>query len=106
MARSPEESIRSCAFKQQLNFSDHAIDRMGERQITIDQVYDCTMYGLVVETQDHGEDIKVVFQEQTNGAPGFYVVIADSSPFPEVITVCLTRDEAWETRNGILRRRS
>ncbi|MFZ3132244.1 MAG: DUF4258 domain-containing protein [Desulfosporosinus sp.] len=106
MVRSPEESIRSCALRQQLNFSDHALDRMGERQITIDQVYDCAMYGLVIETQDHGEDIKVIFQEPTNEASGFYVVIADSSPFSEVITVCLTRDEAWDTRNGLLRRRS
>lgn len=106
MPRSPEESIRSSAWSKKIGFSDHAMDRMGERMITIDQVYDCILYGANIETQYHGRDVKVVFQQATGGVPGYYTIVADSSPFPEVVTVCFTLDEVWENISGILKRRT
>jgi len=102
---SAEESIRKAAWKNKLGFTGHALKRMGERKITNDDVYNCVRYGLVAETQDHGQDIKVIFQEPTSTSAAKYVVVADSLPWPIVITVCLTIEEAWETRDGILRRR-
>lgn len=101
----PEESIRRAAWNQTLSFSDHALERMGERMITMDQVYECILYGINIETQYHGRDIKVVFQEPTAGTPGHYVIVADSTPFPEIVTVCSTVEEVWESIGGILTRR-
>ena len=60
----------------------HALERMGERMITMDQVYECILYGINIETQYHGRDIKAFFQEPTGGTPGHYVIVADSTPFP------------------------
>nr|WP_291353422.1 hypothetical protein [Desulfosporosinus sp.] len=60
----------------------------------------------ISKLKNHGRDIKVIFQQATGGIPCYYVVVADSSPFPEVITVCSTIDEVWEIINGILKRRS
>lgn len=100
-----EESIRNAAWKKQLGFSAHANRRMGERKITDEEVYDCVLYGQVIDIQDHGRDIKVIFQEPSSGTPGKYVVVADNSPWPEVVTVCLTYEEVWEDVNGLLKRR-
>lgn len=106
MPRNPEDSIRSSAWSKKLGFSSHAMDRMGERMITIDQVYDCILYGTNIETQYHGRDVKVVFQQAIAGIPSYYAVVADNYPFPEVVTVCSTMDEVWEFIGGILIRRT
>lgn len=105
MALIPEKYIRAYAKQGQLRFSKHSLDMMKARKIRDHQVYDCVCNGKMVERQDHGRDIKIVFQEATNDKAGFYVVVAAFYPLPEVVTVCLTWEEVWETLGTILKRR-
>lgn len=101
----PEQYIRAFAKQRKLNFSKHSLDKMKERRIRDHQVYDCVCNGEMVEKQEHGRDVKIVFQEATDNQAGFYVVVAASYPLPEVVTVCLTWEEVWENLGTIMKRR-
>ncbi|MEN1762118.1 DUF4258 domain-containing protein [Anoxynatronum sibiricum] len=101
-----EQFIRHFASKRKFVFRTHAVERMMERGITEEQVYECAETGCVMEEQksDECSDIKVLFAEPAD-RPGFYVVIAATNRFPHVVTVCLKDEDVWETVNGFIRRR-
>lgn len=99
------DEIRKYAFGGQLSFTHHSMEKMRIRAITVDEVYDCVMYGTVIEHQDHGRDIKILYQQPINQDVEHYVVVANDSPYPQVITVCLTLREVWDEVNGTLRRK-
>lgn len=102
----PEKYIRQYAKRKQLDFSEHAIIRMGERCIDYNQVINCVENGKVIEHQSHGEDIKILFQEASILQPEFYTIVAASSPYPVVVSVCKFKEEAWEFVNGLMIRRT
>ncbi len=101
----PEQFIRNHAKNGAINFSGHALQRMSQRKIWQNQVYKCIEKGEYVETQYHGKDVKVIFQEATSGKTSYYVVVAACLPNPEVVTVCLPEDEIWEDLEGLMKRR-
>ena len=80
---------------------------MGERKISVDQVYEAVIHGQIVEKQHSPNypDIHIIFQAITIPMPSYYIIVAVSQPNPIVVTVCNTKDESWEYINGLLKRR-
>ncbi len=97
--------IRGFTQKGKIHFSEHAIKKMGERKIKRSIVLEAIINGKVIEEQDHGRNIKIIFQENTINTPACYAVVAAAHPIPEVVTVCKTYEEVWDYTNGILKRR-
>jgi hypothetical protein len=101
--------IRAMAKEGKLIFSEHAIERMGERKIWKSSIINAILEGEEIEIQDKFDntqniDGKVLFQETTDDTPKFYVVVAASFPVVEVITVCYFKAEVWEWTGKIMRR--
>ena len=67
--------------------SDHALQRMGQRGITIEDVERCVIEGEVVGKQDHGGDVKWVLRERDEEGEIFFAVVALSRPRPVIVTV-------------------
>lgn len=105
MDRKIADDIRRYAYKSKLAFTDHSMEKMRIRAITEDEVYSCVMYGSVIDYQYHGRDIKILYQQPICNNIEHYVVVANDSPYPQVITVCLTLQEVWDEVNGTLRRK-
>lgn len=98
--------IRKNVHKGYFEYSQHALERMLEREIEDYQVVNCILKGVIIEVQKFdNQDIKVLFQEATEKTPEMYVVIAASYPYPVVATVCRFEEEAWECIDGIMKRR-
>ncbi len=95
--------IQECFKKDMFTLSAHALQRMKERKITLEEIKDCIIKGETIEIQDFFKDVHVLFQESSD-RPVIYVVVAACNP-PMVVTVCRTKDEIWEVCNGILKRR-
>ncbi len=85
--------------------SRHALQRMGERGIAEEDITKCGLEGKVLETQDHGRDIKVLVQGVDSEGQDFYMVVALRFPRPVIVTVCRFRDEAWEDLGPFKKRR-
>lgn len=102
MSRSAD-FIRKQASIVGLDYSSHAVERMSERCITDKEIENCVMLGEVIEEQCFGIDVKVLFQEASNGKPNLYVVVADCYP-PLVITVCRVKKEVWDYMDGKMKR--
>jgi len=100
-----DKYIRAMSEKRLIDFSNHAIQRMGERKIEVEQVLECLKSGKIIEHQDHGQDIKVLFHTSNENESGFYVVVALADPYPLVVTVCNVKNEAWEYRDDFIKRR-
>jgi hypothetical protein len=101
--------IRAKAKEGKLIFSQHAIERMGERKIWKSSIINAILEGEEIGLQGRldniqNKDVKVLFQEATDDTPEFYVVVAASFPVVEVITVCYFKDEVWEWTGKIMRR--
>lgn len=93
----PDQYIVSCVRKGELYYTPHALEQMANRKISTDDVCEAILNGLPIEQQDHGRDIKIVFQPRPKGGiPKFYVVVAAAYKQAVVVTVCLTRKEVWE----------
>ena len=101
-----EKLIRKRIGEDRFDVSAHAHQRMAERQIDIEKVLDCVLYGKTIEFQRGRvtDDIKVLFQEATDRTPEIYVVVA-ALDTPLIITACRTKDEAWECVDSVLNRR-
>lgn len=102
----PIAFIRSAARSERFRISYHALQRMNERGISYAQVRDAMLAGDVVEVQRHPppDDVKVLLQEDCDGIPRLYVVVAACDP-PEVVTVCEFLEEVWEYLGSMRRRR-
>jgi len=99
--------VREMAKKGQIHFSDHALERMGERRVWINDALQAILEGEEIEVQDFGpeSDVRVLFQEATENIPRFYVVVATSYPDVEVVSVCEFKEEAWDWLGKIMARR-
>ncbi|MDO9535240.1 MAG: DUF4258 domain-containing protein [Bacillota bacterium] len=99
--------VRKMAQKGQIHFSDHALERMGERKVLINDTVQAILEGEEIEVQDIGSesDVRVLFQEATDTIPRFYVVVATSYPEVEVVSVCEFKEEAWDWLGKIMARR-
>jgi len=85
---------RQKAAKGEINFSQHAMDQMGDRKIWIDEVYTAIANGLEIELQTfEDKDVRVLFQESTEKIPRFAVVVAVDYPEVNVVTVFRFEDE-------------
>lgn len=101
-----EKMIRKKVSEGDFDVTDHAFERMSEREIDIDKVLDCIIRGKTIEfqTDRRTKDIKVLFQEATVNNPEVYTVVA-ALETPLIITVCRTKEEVWKSINNVLRRR-
>ncbi len=102
--------VREMARKGQICFDNvHALQRMGERRIWIDQILEAILHGEVIEVQvfESKKDVAVIFQEpvESDQIPRFYVVIAACYPLVEVVTVVEFEEEAWDWLGKIMARR-
>lgn len=99
--------VRAMASKGRIKFSDHALERMGERKIWVDGVFKAIAHGEEIEVQDLGPDfdVRVLLQEAVGGVPRFYVVVATSYPEVEVVSVIEFEEEAWDWLGKIMARR-
>ncbi|MDU5723267.1 MAG: DUF4258 domain-containing protein [Clostridium butyricum] len=86
--------------------SNHALDRMAERKVSLDKVINCITEGQNIEVQIGKEigDLKVLFQEGSKDKPQVYTVVAERER-PVIVTVCRTKDEVWEHVGNVLKRR-
>lgn len=86
-------------------FTGHALQRMGERMITTDQVIAAILNGQEIEIQKfENKDVRILFQEATEEIPEFYVVVAASYPCVAVLSVVRFEEEAWEFVGNVARR--
>jgi len=101
-----EKMIRKRVSEGDFDVTDHAFERMSEREIDIDKVLECIIKGKTIEfqTDKRTNDIKVLFQEATDKSPEVYTVVA-ALETPLIITVCRTKDEAWKCIDNVLKRR-
>jgi hypothetical protein len=106
MSEIAEKYIRSYAQKNKILFSKHALTRMMERKIEIQQVRRCIIEGKIIEVQDSGNDIKVLFQEASKGLPSFYTVVVATLQEVIIVSVCLFKEEIWEYIEGFMKRRN
>ena len=99
--------IRSFALQGNIRFTQHALERMDERQLLADEVLDAICAGNEIEVQQSSvdkPDIRVLFQEASGVS--FYVVTICRGVVCWVLSFCLTKEEAWDVVQGVLRRRS
>lgn len=101
-----EKMIRKKVSEGDFDITQHALERIAEREIAIDKVLDCIITGKTIEFQidRRTNDIKVLFQEAADKKPEVYTVVA-ALDTPLIITVCRTKEEVWECINNVLRRR-
>ena len=103
----PGQLVRSYAAQGNIRFTQHALERMDERQVEADAVVEAIASGHEIEVQPATKmdpDIRVLFQEA--GGVSFYVVTICRNMTCLVLSVCLTEAEFWEVVQGILRRRN
>nr|WP_286673023.1 DUF4258 domain-containing protein [Anaeromonas frigoriresistens] len=91
--------------KQSLYYSKHAIERMCQRGIEVEDVENSASIGNPIEKQYHGKDVKFLFQEPRSERPQYYSVVALAIP-PLVISVCQFKEDVWEMVDGIMKRKS
>ncbi len=101
-----ERFIREMLAKGKILYSEHAIQRMGERRILRPLVEHTILNGTVLEVQDYPEeDVKVLFCSIDETEDPFYVVVAASFPQIIVVTVCFFEEEVWQQLGDIRIRR-
>ena len=106
MHQSELEYIRKTATDKSCTPTVHALERMSERMIYIDDVYEAIKYGPVIEQQKPqkaGQHPRVLFQHSGENGPDFYVVVACCVP-PCIISTVRFEDEHWQNIGGIMRR--
>jgi len=102
----PERFIREMLAKGNIRYSEHAIQRMGERRIMRPLVECAIVNGHVLAIQDFpDEDIKVLFHSINEIDDPFYVIVAATFPQVVVVTVCFFEEDVWEQLGNIRRRR-
>lgn len=85
--------LRKAVAESKYYVRDHALHRMGQRGITLEDVDRCIMGGEVVDKQFHGKDPKWVLRSRDGEGDVFYVVVALARPQPVVVTVWRDRDD-------------
>jgi hypothetical protein len=98
--------IRKYYKKTSIDFSEHARDQMRIRKIEMSEIFGAIEKGTPIETQDLEGNVKILFQENTEGIPRFGVVVASSMP-PRIVTVYWFKKDKWEYDKSIgqMRRR-
>ncbi len=85
--------------------SKHAFKRMGERDISDDDVQRCSLEGQYIEHQGHGRDLKILLQSECDDGSTFYMVVALSFPRPVIVTVCRFIDGIWDDLGPMKKRK-
>lgn len=100
-----KDYITESTKRQSLYYSKHAIERMCQRGIEVEDVESSAALGNPIEKQYHGKDIKFLFQEPMSQNPQYYSVVALAVP-PLVISVCHFKEDVWEMVDGIMKRKN
>jgi len=87
--------IRKCSQKMELDFTPHSLEQINKRKIDIEKVREAVAEGKMIEKQDQERDVKILFQEFTDGKPEFAVSVSATIP-PRVVTVYRFYEEKWE----------
>jgi hypothetical protein len=78
---------------------------MGERGIDEEDVEKCALLGNVLESQDHGKDIKLLLQSMDSEGQDFYMIVALRYSDPSIIvTVCRFRKDVWGDQGSFRQR--
>ena len=85
--------------------SNHAFIRMGERDISDDDVQRCPLEGQYIEHQEHGQDLKVLLRGECDDGSTFYMVVALAFQRPVIVTVCRFKDEVWDDLGPMKKRK-
>lgn len=89
--------LKKAAAEGRYRVSDHALQRMGERQVAMEDLVACLARAEILEIQLHAQDHKVCVRGITGNGEEFYTVVAICFPDPPtVITVCQFDDQVWE----------
>lgn len=97
--------LRSTAQERRFLISKHAFQRMGERGIDEEDVEKCALLGKVIESQDHGDDIKLLLQSMDFEGQDFYMIVALRHPEPSIIvTVCRFLKDVWGDQGSFRKR--
>jgi hypothetical protein len=99
-------NIKQKIRQNQCQFTSHALNRMNQRKIWKNDVFNAILFGVEVEIQEDGNypDTHILFQEHSPN-PEFCIVVADSEPDPFVITVFYFYENIWEYRGNVYQRR-
>ncbi len=76
--------------------SSHAKDRMGMRDISVQDLENCALHGIFIGSQDHGQDLKALIQGVDEEGADFYMIVALRYPQPVIVTVCRFLEGAWD----------
>lgn len=96
------DCIRENIRNKNYRFSSHCISRMGSRKIWKNDALDAILFGELLEVQEPTKDspeTHFLFQENSQ-SPEFCVVVAESKPILEIITVFYFYETIWEF-NGV-----
>lgn len=85
--------------------SKHAFLRMGERDISDDDLQRCSLEGQFLEHQGHGQNVKVLLQGECNDGSTFFMVVALAYPRPVIVTVGRFSDGIWEDLGAMKKRK-
>lgn len=89
--------LRQAVEDSNYSISDHALQRMGERGITVDDVEGCICEGEVVGKQDHGWHVKWLIRGHDEEDETFLTVVALSWPKPVIVTVMRDHEDSSDS---------
>ena len=93
--------IRQKAEKGEITVSLHAIENMGRRKIWLEEALEAIVHGEEVDIQTFEEDnVRVTFQQSTEGVPRFAVVVAADYPEVVIVTVYNFEEDKYEYTEG------
>lgn len=89
--------IRQKTAKEEYGVSPHALEKMGERKIWLDEALEAIIKGEAIETQTfESKNVRVLFQEATTEVPRFCVVVAIDHPDVQIVTAFNFEEEKFE----------
>ncbi|MZP28411.1 DUF4258 domain-containing protein [Heliobacterium undosum] len=97
--------LRKAAEDVSYEISEHAANRMLERNVLPTDLQNCCATGQVIDEQRFGADVKVVLESRDRNGIPFYAVVALSFPQPTVVTVCRFRKDTWADIGYLARRK-
>jgi len=89
--------IRQKIAKKEYGVSPHAIKKMGERKIWLDEALEAIINGEAIETQSfEDKNVRVLFQEATTDVPRFCIIVAIDHPDVQIVTAFNFKEEKFE----------
>jgi hypothetical protein len=89
--------IRQKIAKKEYGVRSHALEKMNERKIWLDEALEAVISGTEIEIQTfEDKNVRVLFQEATTDVPRFCVVVAIDHPDVQIVTAFNFEEEKFE----------